>query len=453
MTNQSAPAQGTAIAQRDNSPFGQFQRQLATRADEIQMALPAGISAQKFQRTIATTVAQNGDLLRADRQSLILACYKAAQDGLLPDGREAALVVFSTRRKNPETGNWESVKLVQYMPMVYGLRKKILQAKDADGNPIVSALQVGVVFKIEVEQGYFLWERGSDPEVQHRPMMEITAEQAADENIIAAYSIATMRDGTRSCEVMRRFEIDQVRQMSQTGAMGQTAKWDDGKNGIKKGDPVPPKGPWVEWFAEMAKKTVMRRHAKTLPMSGDVIADLGGEDDELRAGRSSALFLGGATPDEPELITDESGAQIDPATGEIIKDGGDGDGDQGQGADDTQAEPEKAGKTAKPKAPKKKDEAEPEKASGGEPAAADGQELARDEQTGVTQDPAESKAAAIEERFKAATTIVDLEKIYKDTRLERGSMPDEIFDALEASYTQEKHRLAPAKAPQPEHAE
>jgi recombination protein RecT len=49
-------------------------------------------------------------------------------------------------------GNWVSKKLVQYMPMVYGLRKKILQARDANGKPIVSALQVGVVYKAEVER-------------------------------------------------------------------------------------------------------------------------------------------------------------------------------------------------------------------------------------------------------------------------------------------------------------
>jgi hypothetical protein len=76
-----------------------------------------------------------------------------------------------------------------------------------------------------------------------------------------------MKDGTKSYEIMRRFEINKVRQMSQTGADGQTDR---------QGKPIPPKGPWVDWFAEMAKKTVMRRHAKTLPMSGDVLIDVEG---------------------------------------------------------------------------------------------------------------------------------------------------------------------------------
>jgi recombination protein RecT len=91
--------QGTAVATRDNSPVGQLQAQLQSRARDIQMALPAHITPDKFQRTVLTAAAQNPDLLKADRQSLILACYKAAQDGLLPDGREAALVTFNTRKK------------------------------------------------------------------------------------------------------------------------------------------------------------------------------------------------------------------------------------------------------------------------------------------------------------------------------------------------------------------
>lgn len=111
-------------ADTENNPVAFFKAQLESRARDIQSALPAHIGPEKFQRTVMTAVAQNPDLLRADRQSLILACYKAAQDALLPDGREAALVTFNTRQK--VDGQWQTVKQVQYMPMVYGLRKKIL---------------------------------------------------------------------------------------------------------------------------------------------------------------------------------------------------------------------------------------------------------------------------------------------------------------------------------------
>jgi recombination protein RecT len=295
---------------------------LEKRAGEIKMALPQGIAAEKFQRTIITAAQQNPELLKADRRSLILACMKAAQDGLLPDGREAALVIYKTRTKRPKQGGgteWVSISSVQYIPMVYGLRKKILQASDADGTPIVSALSVNVVYAAEVENGYFRWEVGSDPEVSHAPMLSLTEEEAKDENIVAAYSIVTMHDGTKAYDVLRRFQIDKIRECSQTGATGRIAKYDMGD--IKKGQPIPPKGPWVDWFPEMAMKTVMRHHSKTLPMSGDVIMDRGDDRDEIDANLSTAAVLGSTAGGEPELLTDETdGSTYDGATGEVVED-------------------------------------------------------------------------------------------------------------------------------------
>ena len=48
---------------------------------------------------------------------------KAAQDALLPDGREGALVIYRTKlRTNDGQERW--VDAVQWMPMVWGLMKK-----------------------------------------------------------------------------------------------------------------------------------------------------------------------------------------------------------------------------------------------------------------------------------------------------------------------------------------
>lgn len=291
-----------AVATREdtaNNPVAFFKSQLEARARDIQSALPAHISPDKFQRTVMTAAAQNPDLLKADRQSLILACYKAAQDALLPDGREAALVTFNTRQKGDD-GQWRTVKQVQYMPMVYGLRKKILQSGG------VVSLEVNVVYRAEVERGTFLYEVGLEPPLRHRPSLDLNDEEMADDEIVAAYSIATMKDGTKSYEVMRRAEINKVRSVSQTGATGRT----DRQN-----NPIPPKGPWVDWFGEMAKKTVMRRHAKTLPMSGDLLIDIEGRELE---NSSSAVRALAVAPDAPQLEDRSEETPHDPETGEVI---------------------------------------------------------------------------------------------------------------------------------------
>lgn len=300
--NQLATQQRREPTEYDRLRFG-----LEKRADDFKMVLPGHITPEKFQRTVITAAQSNPDLLKADRGTLITACMKAAQDGLLPDGREAAIVTFNTRKKDPG-GQWISVTQAQYMPMVYGLRKKILQSGE------ISALEVNVVYRREAEEGAFIYEGGTESMLRHRPMLDLTDEDLTDDNIVAAYSVATMKDGTKSFDVMRRSEINKVRQTSQTGALNKTTR--DGK-------PIPPKGPWVDWFAEMAKKTVMRRHSKTLPMSGDIL-DVEATDEALAA-RSTAQVLS-VEPDAPKLAgpsqqqidVAESGAN--PETGELPSD-------------------------------------------------------------------------------------------------------------------------------------
>jgi recombination protein RecT len=425
----------TTEDRRAPTPVAILSSDLRKGAQQIQNALPSHISIEKFQRTVITAAQQNPDLLAADRQSLLLACIRAAQDGLLPDGREAALVIFNQRVK--EGGSWKSKKLVQYMPMVYGLRKKILQAHDADNKPLVVALETGVVYKAEVTEGYFRYEVGTEPPLNHTPMLDIAEEEATDDQIVAAYSIATMADGTKSYEIMRRFELDKVRQVSQTGATGRIAKYDMGD--IKKGQKIPPKGPWVDWFAEMAKKTVMRRHSKTLPMSGDVILDIFGRDDETAAANSTANAL--STPGgEPQLLTDDTdGSTYDGATGEVIEGTAEHQED-GDGGGGPQAE-KPAARKARDKA---KADAEPEKTQ--EPAASNEQNHDETDELGVTKDPSEKKAEEILAEMAAASTIIDLDKVYSREEQHISALPDEHRTVVDAAYSRHSRRLAPQRA-------
>ena len=83
-----------------------------------------GVSVSRFLATAKTAVQTHTDqkgLEGADRNSLYLAIKKAAGDGLMPDNREAALVLYNTNVGTKEQPKW--VKQVQYQPMVQGLVK------------------------------------------------------------------------------------------------------------------------------------------------------------------------------------------------------------------------------------------------------------------------------------------------------------------------------------------
>lgn len=275
--------------------------QVSKKADEFAMVLPSHISIDKFQRIVATAALSNPQLLQCDRQSFLLAANKLAQDGLLPDGREAALVPFKSWNKDTKQTVWQ----VQAMPMVYGLRKKILQSGE------VISIETGVVYRAELQSGHFIYEIGMDPPIRHRPNFSLTEDEMQDTEIVGAYSIARLKndggDPYWSVEVMRRVEIDKVRQTSQTGAVGRVVK-----GGPNKGKPIPPSGPWVDWFSEMARKTVLRRHSKVLPMSSDLIDTFDRDIEQERAADSAASFLS-VEPDEPVSLPAH-----DPETGEVV---------------------------------------------------------------------------------------------------------------------------------------
>lgn len=290
---------------REPSPLAVLSKELEHRQEQYRMALPSHIKPEDLQRTVVMAAQQNPKLLEADRRTLMLSCMKAAQDGLLPDGREAALVPFSVRKKDAG-GRWNSVTEVAYMPMVYGLRKKIMQSDE------IASMQVGVVYMAEYESGRFLFEVGLEPPIRYKPDLTLPMEETTDEKIVAAWSLVKFKDGSWSGEVMRRAEIDKIRELSQTGA----TKIQKGRDA---GKPRTPSGPWVDHFGEMAKKTVMRRHSKVLPMSGDIFRDVEGDDVE-RSIRSATGVLDSVDEAAPVALPSQD-EPVDEETGEIGEQG------------------------------------------------------------------------------------------------------------------------------------
>jgi recombination protein RecT len=206
--------------------------QLDTMLGQFASVLPKHIPVERFGRTVLTAVQTNQKLLNVERRSLWNACMKAAQDGLLPDGRLGALVIYNDKQRGP---------IAQWIPMIAGIRQKVRNSGE------IATWEVHTVH----ERDLFDYELGDEPRIVHRPV------RGNRGPIIAAYSVCVLKSGERSREVMWIDEINEIRQRSRAGDSG----------------------PWVSDFGEMCKKTVAKRHAKVLPMSTD-LDDLLRRDDE-----------------------------------------------------------------------------------------------------------------------------------------------------------------------------
>jgi recombination protein RecT len=81
------------------NPGREFGVQLIEMKGHLAQALPAGIAADRFIRVTLTAIQLQPELLECERKSLLLACLRAANDGLMPDGREGAFVVFKDSKR------------------------------------------------------------------------------------------------------------------------------------------------------------------------------------------------------------------------------------------------------------------------------------------------------------------------------------------------------------------
>jgi recombination protein RecT len=197
---------------------------------QFSAALPDNIPVAKFKRVLVTALNQNKDLPRCDRHSLFLAAVKCAQDGLYPDGREAALVPFGGQ--------------VTYMPMVTGLRR--LMASEV----IVATTEV------VYENDRFRYVLGDDASIEHEPP---PLDQDRGQPI-GAYCSIKLKSGGHIREVMSRAEIERIRTMYSKASR--------------------PDAPWNQHWGEMARKTVLKRAAKQVAFSPEVAQAFTREDDD-----------------------------------------------------------------------------------------------------------------------------------------------------------------------------
>lgn len=211
------------------------EQELNAIGPRIAAMLPPDVSPEKFRQVVMAAIRQRPDLLRCTRQSLFNACLNAAQDGLLPDGREGAIV--------PRKGS------AVWQPMVGGIYKRVKTSGS------VASLSANVVYDGE-EFAVLL---GDEDRIVHRRDMAKVAKGAE----VAVYAIATLKDGTKEREVMSWQQVEDVRKVSAS----------------------PNSGPWVEWPDEMARKTVVRRLAKRLP-----VLDPADEALQRTIGRVDALY-------------------------------------------------------------------------------------------------------------------------------------------------------------------
>ena len=183
---------------------------------QMALALPKHMNADRIARIALTEFRKNPQLQQCDEASFAAAIMLSAQLGLeVGSLGHAYLIPFKS----------ECTFMLGYRGMVELARRS---------GQIVS-LSAHVVY----ENDKFEYSYGLEDKLIHNPCL------GEPGKMIAAYAVAKLKDGGHQFEVMSKAEVDKIRDTSRA------------KGSI----------PWTQHYNEMAKKTVIRRLFKYLPVS------------------------------------------------------------------------------------------------------------------------------------------------------------------------------------------
>ena len=191
---------------------------------ELAKVLPKAIPPAMMVRVAITALQRQPALFQCTSRSLCGCLIECAQLGLTLDANlgHAWIIPYNNRK----TGKKEAQLQIGYKGMV-------LMGKDS----------ADVVFEMEVvyEGEPFKYTRGKDAKLDHEPPIDRETDSG---KIIATYALGYFPDGRVKFEVMSRKEVEIIRKRAPSSRGS---------------------SPWDTDYAEMTKKTVLRRLFKTIP--------------------------------------------------------------------------------------------------------------------------------------------------------------------------------------------
>ncbi|WP_188066672.1 recombination protein RecT [Brevibacillus brevis] len=204
---------------------------IESRKDQFAQAAGNNMDVNKFLRIATFCIRTNPTLMKCSAPSLMSALMQSAQLGLEPGvlGHCYLVPFWSSKLKS-----FEATFIISYKGMIELARRS--------GN--IQSIAARVVY----ENDDFQFEYGLEEKLTHKPCVNGERGQMK-----LVYMIAHFAGGGHYIEVMSKAEIDTVMMSSKS--------YDNSKKQAT--------GPWKDHYEEMAKKTVIRRAWKYLPISVD----------------------------------------------------------------------------------------------------------------------------------------------------------------------------------------
>lgn len=255
---------------------------------ELSLALPKHMTPDRMARIALTEFRKTPKLAQCEPKSFLGAVIQCAQLGLEPGNSLGHAYILPFDRREKVNGQWQTV--ATDAQLIIGYRGMIDLARRSGQ---IMSLQAHAVY----EGDDFDFAYGLDERLSHVP----TSDMSTRGELIAVYAVAKLVGGGHQIEVMWRSEVEQIQAQSKAGN----------------------NGPWKTHFEEMAKKTVIRRLFKYLPVSVEIQratmldenAESGSQDNRGFYDEASGQVFDGEYEQQPESAEPEQQAGEQPQTG------------------------------------------------------------------------------------------------------------------------------------------
>ena len=247
------------------SPQQKVRELLTKQTEQIARALPKFLTPDRFVRVALTTINKNPKLLECTQESLMACIMDCAQLGLEPDnvmGR-AFLIPYNDNKNH---------RMVCQLQVGY---KGLCDLAFRSGK--VKSLMAQIV----CQRDEFDFQFGLAHKLDHKPYFG-TEDRGP---VVAVYAYAIMENGVTAFDVMGVDDVERIKRQSKSSD----------------------KGPWVDHWDEMARKTVLKRLSKYLPLSVEfmdavAIDNKAEEEERVKAAKIVLPVQREALPDAPEHI-------------------------------------------------------------------------------------------------------------------------------------------------------
>ena len=232
----------TELAKTTKSPQKSLKAYLENNKGAIAQVLPSKMSADRMLKVVLSATLRTPKLLECSQVSILQSVMHAAQLGLeagSPLGH-AYLVPFCNKDANRTD-----------CPLIVGYRGLIDLARRGGE---IESIEARCVHKNDE----FTLRYGLNPQLDHVPCLD---DDPGELRLV--YAIAHIRGSKPQVEVMTLPQVERIRKASKSGKFG----------------------PWVEHFDEMARKTVVRRLCKYLPLSIEAAEEIA-KVDMIEAGEA-----------------------------------------------------------------------------------------------------------------------------------------------------------------------